>query len=74
MCDDENRRAETGMEIIDELEDFLTGVCVQIARGLVGQDQARLAHDCPRDGYTLLLAAGKAAHHIICAVLKTYAL
>src|SRR5664279_2500606 len=46
--------AEFLVQLPQDREDFERRGCVQIARGLVGQDQGGVGHDRARDGYALL--------------------
>lgn len=47
------------MQLLQHPQHFAAGVRVQRAGGLVGQDDRRVAHQRPRDGNALLLAAGE---------------
>ena len=44
---------------VQDLEHLVAGLAVEVARRLVGQDQARVAGDGPGDPDPLLLAAGE---------------
>lgn len=47
------------MQLLQHPQHFAAGVRIQRAGGLVGQDDRRVAHQRPRDGNALLLAAGE---------------
>ena len=47
-----------GIEGLEHLQDFDTGVRIQVAGGLVGQEQRRTVHQRPRNSHPLLLSAG----------------
>ena len=44
---------------LEQAQHVLAGLAVQVAGGLVGQDDGRLGNQRPRDGHPLLPAAGK---------------
>ena len=56
---DEHHGVALIVQLLQHAQHFAAGVAVQCAGGLVGQDDRRVAHQCPRDGNALLLAAGK---------------
>ena len=45
------------MDVLEQRDDFLRGVAVELARGLVGQDHLRIGDQRTRDGDALLLPA-----------------
>src|ERR1700690_3295961 len=47
------------MKTLHELEHALRVPLVEIACGFIGQKERRAVHQRPRDGYSLLLPAGK---------------
>jgi len=51
--------AQFRVDPLEDGHDFLAGPRVEVAGGLVGQDEARVAGDGPGDGHALLLAPGK---------------
>ena len=50
-----------GVDVAQQLEYAARSPLVQIARRLVGEQHARLIHECPRDGDPLLLPARQLA-------------
>ena len=52
----------------EEVEDLLAGLGVQVAGGLVGQQQGRVVDQGPGDGHPLLLAAGELGRLVVQAV------
>ena len=53
------------IQSLENLHDFFTAACVQIAGWLVGKNQRWLVDQRPRDGDTLLLPAGKLTRQMI---------
>ena len=47
------------VELAEELHDLVAGLRVEVAGGLVGQDQLRVVDQRAGDGHALLLAAGQ---------------
>src|SRR6267378_1615706 len=47
------------VQVREDLHDFLTRRRVEVARRLVGEQDARVVHQRPRDGHALALAAGQ---------------
>jgi len=62
---------ELTVERVDERENLLGALVIEIAGGLVGDDDLRVCHNRARDGNTLLLAAGKLARIMMRAVFQT---
>ena len=56
---DEHHRMALPMQILQHSQHLTAGVAVQRAGGLIRQNDRRVAHQRPRDGYALLLAARK---------------
>jgi hypothetical protein len=52
----DDRRALV-VQLMQQLQDLLAGPGIQVARGLVGQDDGRVVDQCPGDGHPLLLSA-----------------
>jgi hypothetical protein len=48
-----------------DLEDFPLRLCVEISGRLVREDERRTVDERPRDGYTLLFAAGELARQML---------
>src|SRR6185503_18661661 len=59
VSDQHQSGAALAIHLEEELDHVLARGRVEVARGLVGEEQARLAHERPRDGHALLLAAGE---------------
>ena len=56
------------VELLQEREDLEAGARVEVARGLVGQEQRRIGHERARDRDALLLAAGELVGRVVEAV------
>src|SRR5882757_2284088 len=59
VSDHDDRLVELAPRPLQEAEDVGAAARVQVAGGLVGEDDRRLAGQCPGDGNALLLAAGQ---------------
>src|SRR6516164_1307326 len=70
---DDQGRATLRVELQEELMDTLTGLRVEVARGLVGQEQARATHHPARHRHPLLLATRELAGAVVHAVLQPHA-
>ena len=57
--DDQDGRAQALVQIVDQRQNLLAGVRIEIAGGLVGQQNRRIDGERARDGDALALAAGK---------------
>ena len=57
----QNRLVQRLLQFVEQVQDFLGGPGVQVAGGLVGDNQRRVGDNRPRDADALLLAAGKLA-------------
>ncbi len=55
----QHRAAERLVEAAEQREHLVGGARVEVAGGLVGQQDGRADHQRPGDGYPLLLAAGE---------------
>ncbi len=53
------------MEVADEFQDFGSGVGIEIAGGLVGQEDRGIEGERAGDGYALTLAAGKLVGEVV---------
>ena len=62
--DDEHGAAGLGL-ILQQLEDLHAGAEVEVARGLVGDEQRVAGGEGPGDGHPLLLAAGQLARVVV---------
>src|ERR1039458_9026682 len=58
-------------EILEQLDDFTTGVRIEIAGRFIGQEQFRLVDERAGDGHALLFAAGKFGRPVLHTVLET---
>ena len=61
MRDDDEGGAMRSREAQHRLEDFLRGVRIQVAGGLVGEHAGRLGDERARESAALALAAGELA-------------
>jgi hypothetical protein len=50
------------------------GLSIEVARGLIGQHEARLCHECSSDSHTLAFTARKLIRPMPHALLKPHAL
>ena len=57
MRDEHDRRARLAVERLEQLDDARAGLAVEVARRLVGEEEARRVAERARDGDALLLAA-----------------
>jgi len=69
--DDDEREPVRAVQGAQEIHDVARGRGVEVPRGLVGQDQARAAHQCARDRDPLLLPAGELARQTVGGVGET---
>jgi hypothetical protein len=68
--DQHHRDPGLAVEALQDLHDLDAGPAVQVAGGLVGQDQLGLVHEGPRDGHPLLLAAGELVGSVVGAAAQ----
>ena len=59
-----------GCELREERQYVGAGTRVEVARRLVGKDHARLGHEGPRNGYSLLLPTGELTRQVLCALFE----
>ena len=59
MGDDDDGLSEAVAEVEEKLVDVFLGIAVQVARGLVGQNDAGAVDNGSGNGYPLLLPAGE---------------
>ena len=59
MCDHDNGLAQILVQLAQHLQDDFRVFGIEVARGFVSEENFRLIDDRPRDGYALLLTAGK---------------
>ena len=65
LVGDEDDGAARGVEVVQEGEDVRGRGRVEVAGGLVGQEERGLGHECPGDGDALLLAARELARLVL---------
>ena len=61
----QERRVALAHDGAEEVEHFAGRLGIEVGGGLVGDDQRRLADECPRNGDTLLLAAGEFVRPVV---------
>src|SRR5258708_1281968 len=59
--DQDQRQPALAPEFFEQVDDFVAGVLIEVAGGLVGQEHRGLLHQGPGDGNPLLLPAGHLA-------------
>src|SRR5712692_10451264 len=74
MCDQHHRQPFLLVQALQDVHDLDGRAAVQVAGGLVGQQERRLVHQGARDGHALLLPPGELAREVMCAVGKPHAL
>ena len=62
------------VQLPEEPDDLLAGCAVEVAGGLVGEEQRRVAHQRPGDGHALALAARELVGAVVHAVLEPHRL
>jgi hypothetical protein len=60
--------AEFAVQLVQQVQHLGGGGAVEVAGGLVGDDQRRVGHQCAGDGHALLLAAGELVGVVVGAV------
>ena len=68
---DHDDRGALVMQLAEQVEDDLLVLLVQVAGGLIGENQLRVVDQRTRDAHALLLAAGQLARQMVSAVLQT---
>jgi hypothetical protein len=58
-------------QIGDEIHHDLRVLAVQLSGGLVGEEQARIRHERPRDAHPLLLPAGQLLRELVRVIRET---
>ena len=71
MSDENHRRARFPVQGKQQVNDLLAGLDIEIARRLVGQQQARRVHERTGDGDALLLAPGQLRRVVLFAIGET---
>ncbi|HSJ98100.1 MAG TPA: hypothetical protein VLC53_13550, partial [Myxococcota bacterium] len=74
MGDQDQRGAALAVHLEQQLDHVLAGGRVEVAGGLVGEQQPRLAHEGARHRDALLLAAGELARIVAEALAQADAL
>ncbi len=64
LVGDHDHRATLGVELAEDLEDLFGGHAVEVAGGLVGQDERRVGHDRSGHRHPLLLASRQLRGHV----------
>src|ERR1041385_4627442 len=64
----DDRLLEFGIQPMQQLERLLSVLRIEVARGLVGDEDGRIGDDRPRDRYALLLTAGQLPRVVMHAV------
>jgi len=72
MGHDENGGVEAVVQIVDEAEDFGAGVGVEVAGGLVGEEDGRLESEGSGDGDALAFASGKLVGQVVEALAEAH--
>ena len=65
---DDHDRLAPGVHPVEDLEDLEAGLAVEVAGGLVGEDQRGLVHERPGDGRPLALSPGELGRAVLCPV------
>ena len=60
------------MEVLEEAENLEAGACVEVSRGLVGQYDGGVVHQCAGDGHALHLSAGHLVALVVQSVAQAY--
>ena len=68
--DHDDRLVELAVELLEQLEDLAGAGAVEVAGGLVGDEQVGVGHDRPRDRHALLLAARELPGIVVLAALQ----
>ena len=65
MGDEDHRVPLLAMHLLEQRHDLVRVLAVEISRGLVGQQDARIVRKTPRDRHSLALAAGEFCRQMI---------
>src|SRR5574337_2147313 len=68
----EDSLLESAVQATEDVEHLFRGMSIQVAGGLVGDDQRRIGDDGPGNRYTLLLAARKLARVVLNTVFQPH--
>jgi hypothetical protein len=60
--------AQLAVQLVQQVQHLFAGGAVEVAGGLVGDDQRRVGHQGAGDGHALLLAAGQLVGVVVGAV------
>jgi hypothetical protein len=71
MRHDDHRRTGLAVELIEQRDNLCACGAVEIARGFIGKENARLIGEGARNGYTLLLAAGQFGREMVEAIAES---
>ena len=72
--DDEHRAAMLAVEVHQQLQDLLGRTTVEVAGGLVGEDQLGLVHEGPGDGDPLALTTRELRRPVVQALAEPHEL
>jgi hypothetical protein len=72
MGDDQDRRAESLVEILDQTEDFLAGMSVEVAGRLIGEQDRWVNRQRSRDRHALAFTSRKFFRQMIETVSELY--
>jgi hypothetical protein len=72
MSHEHQRRAGSRVELEQQIENSRTGFVVQVARGLIGEQERWSRHEGARNGYALLFSAGELLRIVAQAVFETH--
>src|SRR5204863_1456671 len=70
--DEHDRRARLAVQRLEQLHDTRAGLAVEVARGLVGEEQPRRIAERPRDRDALLLATGELIREVVHTIAETH--
>jgi hypothetical protein len=72
--DEQHGDAVLAVEALEDLHDLDAGAAVEVAGGLVGQDELRVVDQRARDRHPLLLAAGELVRRVVRALPEAHGL
>src|SRR5690606_17508701 len=69
----DERGARLAIQSLQQVDDRAAGGRIEVASGLVGEQNARRVYECPRKGYSLLLATGELCRIVVEPVTQPHA-
>ncbi len=66
--DHNHRHPCPAIELAEKIHDFGAALAIQVARRLIGQEQAGLVDECAGNRHTLLLAAAELSRPMACSM------